>query len=676
MRLLTRIMLVLALVLPVAAWAASSDRYEAHALTARLITVENGVAPGAGSVSAGLVVEMAEGWKTYWRSPGEVGLPPELDWSTSDNVAETEFLYPAPTRFTAFDIENFGYGDQVVFPIRVALDQPGEAATLTTQARLLVCKDICIPEDFTLTLALPQSTGIDAEAASLVAVALAQVPLDAAETDMTLEAAHLSDDALTVALIKPTGFAAPDVFPELGDASFGKPEIRLSGDGTRLWARFPALYLPEDTPDLHLTATDGGFAATLPALLSDAPPPAPARTPDAGLLWTALIAVLGGLILNVMPCVLPVLSIKLMGAMKKAEKGRARVRTGFLLSAAGIISFFWVLAAATYALQSMGHAVGWGLQFQSPVFLTTMIAILLIFAANMAGLFDLALPSALQSRLSVAGGSGHLGDFATGAFAAVLATPCSAPFLGTAVAYAMSGGALEIAVIFTALGVGLALPYLAIALFPGTVAFLPKPGRWMLGLKWLMGALLALTALWLFFVLWGVAGWPLTAIVAGLMALILILLALPRLPARATFVSAVAALAIALPRLSGPAPEAPASATRWAAFSESSISGHVASGKTVFVDVTADWCLTCKANKALVLDRDPIASLLASEGIVAMQADWTRPDPSISAYLERFNRFGIPFNAVYGPAAPNGIALPELLSKDAILTAVNDASGN
>lgn len=678
MRLLTRIVLVLALVLPVAARAASSDRYEAHALTARLITVENGIAPGAGSVSAGLVIVMAEGWKTYWRSPGEVGLPPELDWSASDNLAETEFLYPAPTRFTAFDIENFGYGDKAVFPIRVVLNTPGEAATLTTRARLLVCKDICIPEDFTLTLTLPQGTGtgIDSEAAARLGDALARVPLDAADTDLTLEAAHLSDTALFVALVKPSGFSAPDIFPELGDASFGKPEIRLSDNATRLWARFPALYMPEKTPELHLTATDGRFAATLPAPFSETPPAPPQPGIDPGLLWTALIAVLGGLILNIMPCVLPVLSIKLVGAVKKAEKGRARVRSGFLVSAAGIVSFFWVLAAATYALQSMGHAVGWGLQFQSPVFLATMIAILVIFAANMAGLFELSLPSALQTRLSVAGGTGHLGDFATGAFAAVLATPCSAPFLGTAVAYAMSGGALDIAVIFTALGLGLALPYLLIALFPGAVSILPRPGRWMLGLKLIMGALLALTALWLFFVLWGVAGWPLTAIVGALMALIVGLLAMPRLPARAVLVPALAALAIALPAMSNPAPDTPVRAARWVDFAESSISGHVAEGKIVFVDVTADWCLTCKANKALVLDRDPVSSLLAADGIVAMQADWTRPDPSISAYLEKFNRFGIPFNAVYGPAAPTGIPLPELLSTDAILTAINDASGN
>lgn len=677
MRLLARIMSVIALLmLPVAALAGTSERYDGAALSARLVAVENGVAPEAGSVSAGLVVEMEPGWKTYWRTPGEVGLPPELDWSASDNVQEAELLFPAPTRFTAFDIENFGYGDRVVFPIRIALDRPGQPARLHMQARLLVCEDICIPEDFTLTLALPAGAGIDPDAAAMLADALARVPQEAADTDLTLEAAHLSEDALTVALAKPSGFRAPDLFPELGEAAFGKPEIRLSDTGNRLWARFPALYLPDDRPDLRLTATDSGFAATLPAPLSDTPPAAPEARVDPGLLWTALIAVLGGLILNVMPCVLPVLSIKLVGAVKKAEKGQARVRSGFLLSAAGIISFFWVLGAATYALQSAGHAVGWGLQFQSPVFLTTMIAILVIFAANMAGLFELSLPSALQSRLSVAGGGGHLGDFATGAFAAVLATPCSAPFLGTAVAYAMSGGALEIAVIFTALGLGLALPYLAISAVPRAVAFLPRPGRWMLGLRMLMGALLALTALWLFFVLWGVAGWPLTAIVAGLMALILVLLALPRLPGRAALVTATAALAIALPSLSNPAPEAPTAVTRWADFNTGSISAHVAEGKTVFVDVTADWCLTCKANKALVLDRDPVASLLVSDGIVAMQADWTRPDPSISAYLERFNRYGIPFNAVYGPAAPDGIPLPELLSSDAVLTALDQAGGS
>lgn len=676
MRFLTRLLcLVMALAVPVAVLGAASDRHDAPALSARLVTAENGVAPGAGSLSAGLVVDMEDGWKTYWRSPGEVGLPPELDWTASANVSGAELLFPAPTRFTAFDIENFGYGDRVVFPIRLSLDRPGEATSLRVQVRLLVCKDICIPEDFALSLDVPQGTGIDTSSAQLIGDALARVPQEADQTDVRLDSAHLDASLLTIALIKPSGFVSPDLFPELGDASFGKPDLRLSADGTRLWAAFPVLYMPPDPPQLVLTATDGRFAVSLDAGLSETPPTPPRTVPDRGLLWTAMIAVLGGLILNVMPCVLPVLSIKLAGAVNKAAKGRARVRTGFLLSAAGIVAFFWVLGAVTFVLQSMGHAVGWGLQFQSPVFLTTMIAILVIFAANLTGLFELSLPQALQTRLSVAGGTGYVGDFATGAFAAILATPCSAPFLGTAVAYAMSGGALEIAVIFTALGIGLALPYLLIAAFPGAVAVLPKPGRWMLVLKVVMGGLLALTALWLFFVLWGVAGWTLTAVVAALMMGLVVLLALPRFPGRGPVVTATALLAIAVPGVSGPAPEASANAAHWATFDEAEIARLVSNGTTVFVDVTADWCLTCKANKALVLDRDPVAGLLNSDNIVAMQADWTRPDPSISAYLERFNRYGIPFNAVYGPAAPDGLPLPELLTSDAVVEAITEASG-
>ncbi|WP_323768939.1 protein-disulfide reductase DsbD domain-containing protein, partial [Marinovum sp.] len=544
---------LLALALPMAAVAATSESYSSPALTARLITAENGVAPEAGSLSAGLQLEMAPGWKTYWRSPGEVGLPPELDWTSAGNIAEAELMFPAPTRFTAFDIENFGYGDAVTFPIRLALGTPGAPAQLTPRVRLLVCKEICIPEDFTLSLDLPQDTGIDSAAAETLAAALSQVPGEEAASGLTIEAAHLSDNALTLAVRHATGFRSPDVFPELGDAIFGKPELRLDGDRSRLWAELPLLYPLDTRPDtLRLTVTDGAFAGTVSTALDDTPPAPPSA--GRGLLAMALIAVLGGLILNIMPCVLPVLSIKLATAVRKADQGPGRVRAGFLLSAAGVLVFFWALAAVTWGLQVMGHAVGWGLQFQSPVFLATMIVILVLFAANLFGLFELSLPGALQTRLSIAGGAGRLGDFATGAFAAVLATPCSAPFLGTAVAYALSSGGREIAVIFTALGLGLALPYLAVAAVPQVVTLLPKPGRWMLGLKLVMGALLALTAGWLFFVLAGVAGLQAAGLTALLMGLILAALATRRLPARALTVAALAALAVALPALRSPAP--------------------------------------------------------------------------------------------------------------------------
>ncbi len=247
----------------------------------------------------------------------------------------------------------------------------------------------------------------------------------------------------------------------------------------------PILSAPDELPvDLSLTATDaGGWAATVtPDITATAPPPpyleTRAAAPVSRMVWIALTAFLGGLILNVMPCVLPVLSIKLSSAMKLEGAGRATVRRGFLVSAAGVMAFMWGLAGVLFALRQAGVTVGWGLQFQTPVFLALMIGILAIFAGNLAGAFEITLPSSLQTRLVRAGDAkGHTGDFLTGAFAAVLATPCSAPFLGTAIAFALAGRGIDIALVFTFLGLGLAAPYLLVAARPDVVRHLPKPGR-------------------------------------------------------------------------------------------------------------------------------------------------------------------------------------------------------
>ncbi|WP_296764035.1 protein-disulfide reductase DsbD domain-containing protein [Sediminimonas sp.] len=697
--------LLLAVVLAVsttesAVRAAQSDAVVRDTMTARLISAQDGVAPGTGALSAGLALDLREGWHAYWRSPGEVGLPPEIDWSGSENVAAAEILWPAPTRFRAFGIENFGYKNELVLPINIRLHDPGKAARLNAQVSLLVCKDICVPEEATLNLALPGGTGgVDGASAELISTWAAKVPDDGRESGLSAGVAALEPDggAMVVTARSATPFTAPDVFPELDahpDAAFGRPDIRL-GDGKRLmWARLPVLSdavaaraAAGEVPALSVTVTDAGRAATLRPAPADAVPPPPFTlaqvVPGLGqLAWIAALGVLGGLILNVMPCVLPVLSIKLSSALKNHGAHPGRVRRGFLVSALGVLAFMWGLAAVTLAARGLGLSVGWGLQFQNPVFLALMIVILTIFAANLLGLFEITLPWRLQSKLSHADGSpGYAGDFATGAFAAVLATPCSAPFLGTAVAFALAGRAVDVLVIFTAMGVGLALPYLLVAARPALIGRLPKPGRWMVALKMVLGGLLALTALWLFWVLDGVAGpWAVLA-VAVLMALAVVLLAL-RLPGlapglRAAGLGAVLLAALAAPALTpAPAPQrlSGADAADWQPFERAAIADHVAAGRTVFVDVTADWCLTCKANKALVLDREPVRSTLAKDGIVALRADWTRPDEGISRYLASFDRYGIPFNAVYGPGAPEGIALPEILSAQAVLDAIDRAA--
>lgn len=388
-----------------------------------------------------------------------------------------------------------------------------------------------------------------------------------------------------------------------------------------------------------------------------------------------------------MPCVLPVLSIKLSSAIKTHGRGPQSVRAGFLAAAGGVMVFMWSLAAILYLLQQLGFAVGWGgLQFQNPAFFwrscssywqCSRPAFLACSSFhfrqryNHAFLERAACPVMAQISQQVF-------------FGAVLATPCSAPpFLGTAIAFALAGRGIDILMVFTALGgLGLALPYLLVAAVPGLVGILPKPGRWMLGLKLVLGLLLLGTALWLLWVLMGVAGLLATTVVTVLALMLLVVLArrpLPPSPPQALSVVLLIVLpmvaAEGLVRQAPSAKENGVGGIHWISFDRSDIARRVSRGEVVFVDVTADWCLTCKANKALVLERDPVLSALNAENVTAMQADWTRPNEMIARYLEANNRYGIPFNAVYGPAAPTGIVLSEILSSDDVLSAVQAAGG-
>ncbi|WP_179378574.1 protein-disulfide reductase DsbD family protein [Jannaschia marina] len=650
--------------------AATSEVAQGNVATARLISAENGIGPGGETISAGLDVRLEDGWKTYWRSPGEVGLPPELNWEGSENIASVELAYPAPTRFVAFDIQNFGYGEEVVYPLTVRLEEPGAPARLSLSATLLVCEEICVPETLDLVLDLPAGGGLDAEAAARLADWIARVPGAGPEAGFALDTVHLDETALTVKARADVPFADPDIFPEQGDwASFGAPEITLAEGGRALHAVLPVIAPGQG--DLALTLVDGDRAATLPATLAASPPPAPAT--GGGLAWTLLIAALGGLILNVMPCVLPVLSMKLAGALQARDRPLRQVRAGFLASVAGVLTFFVGLAGVIVALKAAGVSVGWGVQFQQPVFLALMIGLIVLFAASMFGWLAFGLSSDAMTRMARTEARGGLGgDFATGMFAAVMATPCSAPFLGTAVTYALTRGAVETFAVFAAMGAGLALPYLLVALRPALIRHLPRPGAWMRTVQYVLGGLLLLTAAWLVTVLAATAGWRVAGVVGGLGLGLLGTLAWRRgsWSLAATGLATVTAAALLLPVAErGPG----AVDAGWEVFAMDRVTAEVAAGRVVFVDVTADWCLTCKANKRLVLDGETVSAALAQT--VALQADWTRPDAAIAAYLQSNDRFGIPFNAVYGPGAPDGIVLPELLTEAAVLDALDRAGG-
>ncbi|MGC2855018.1 protein-disulfide reductase DsbD family protein [Novispirillum sp. DQ9] len=662
----------------------------------RLIAARTAV-DGAEALRLGLQFDLKPGWKVYWRSPGDAGYPPSVDWAGSDNLGDVTVAWPAPHRFDLFDIQTAGYDTQVVLPLTATVPDPARPVQIHGVVDYLICSEICIPGAATVELTLPAAGGAPSEHAHLIERYQSQVP--STGQGIALEEFTVAGETLRVAVTADPPLEAPDLFVEgpLGDGAgtgvlSGAPKVTLADGGRRavLTAKLLAPYTPgEGAVPLTVTVVDGGrgLEATATPVAGAALVAAVADAEALGLGAVLGLALLGGLILNLMPCVLPVLSLKVMGFVGHGGAARGDVRAAFLASAAGIVASFLLLAAVLAGLKMAGTAVGWGIQFQQPLFLIGMIALLTLFAANLWGFFEVPLPAVLSGAGGGLGAPRTLaGHFTAGAFATLLATPCSAPFLGTAVGFALARGPLEIGLIFAALGVGMALPYLAIAAAPALAQRLPRPGRWMLGLRAVLGVALAGTAVWLLVVLMAQIGVPGAAVVGALMAAVVAALALRhRLghglvrPVASAVVILLIAGAFAAPVLHRRA-EAPVGGAvpvigLWQPWSQEAVADAVAAGKVVLVDVTADWCITCKVNKAAVLERGAVLDALRAPTVVAMKADWTNPDPVIAAYLASFGRYGIPFNAVYGPAAPEGIPLPELLSTEAVLEALSRAAG-
>ena len=708
-----------------AAGAAQSAWHKTEQTQARLIAAVTGTGT-AEVLRLGLEFRMQPGWKIYWRSPGDAGIPPRPNWDGSENLKSAKVLWPAPERFSVLGLETLGYKKEVVFPIDVAPTTPGAALAVKAVIPYLTCDDICIPYTAELNLTLPAGAADPSGFAHLISRYAATVPSDGTGHGLMLaDAAALSPgDAakgemlVSVRAKSETPFTAPDIYLEGPEVlAFSKPYVSFSDNGreARLDVKVfgvkdldgGAQRLAKET--LTATLVDGKRSAERPLTLTpgDLAPPADAPVltaaetlpvPEPNLWLFVALAVLGGLILNLMPCVLPVLSIKVLSVMGHGGGDTGDVRRGFIASALGIFVSFMVLASGLVALKTAGMTIGWGIQFQQPWFLAAMAVIVFVFACNLFGAFEIALPESIGDLGAHAADPGHhtgpMGHFLQGALATLLATPCSAPFLGTAVGFALARGAVEIYAIFAGLALGLALPYLAIAVVPAAATRLPRPGPWMVRLRQIMGLALIATALWLLWVILGILGAAATGgLAAGLAVLGIVLLLAGRgvKTARALVPGAPIAIGVAvvlaaavLPTAGAPirtagdtglrgAAEDADARLHWQPFDEARIAQLVGAGKTVLVDVTADWCITCQVNKRLVLNQGAVRAAIADGRIVAMVADWTRPNPAIAAYLAKFGRYGIPFNAVYGPQAPDGIPLPELLTESAVTDAVAKA---
>ena len=675
---------------PVQAEVAASDWVKTEQTAVRLLAATQGTGDAA-SVVVGLHFRLEQGWKIYWRSPGDAGFPPQLDWAASENLAFSRVAWPAPERFSIFGFESMGYKDEVVLPITATLSDRGRPLRLRADLKYLTCKDICIPYETTLALDIGAGPATSSTFAHFINRYAVRVPGDGAGHGLDIKRAEVlgsgADRILRVEATAIQAFTAPDLFIEgPGELVFNKPQVTTADGGRRALLKI-AVPGTKDLPGLlagsrlSFTLVDGKRSAERTLSV--------ARADDGAVgvefLTILALAVLGGLILNLMPCILPVLSIKLLGVVGHGGGERGAVRLNFLASAAGIVFSFLLLAAVLVALKAAGLAVGWGIQFQQPWFLVAMAGVCVLFACNLWGFFNIGFPEWVAGADSRAGKIRGLGGhFLTGAFATLLATPCSAPFLGTAVGFALFHGPGKTFAVFSALGVGLALPYLIVAAAPGLVTALPRPGFWMVVLRRGLGFALAATAVWLTSILAVEAGAPTAAAIAGLMIAAMGLLYLRHHLAGQAHRTVVAGLAVVslatfvVLGLLDRAPTVPAdpqAEDRWVPFYEDAIAGQVARGMVVFVDVTAEWCITCQVNKSLVLYKDEVARRLDDDGVVAMQANWTHPDEVISRYLSSFGRYGIPFDAVYGPGAPRGILLPELLSADVVLDALNRAQG-
>lgn len=668
---------------------------------AKLRVVAGGVATLQGEKPAqwlGLEFEAAPGWKLYWRTPGDAGFPPTLTWDAPENITDAEIMWPVPERHIEssdnIKLQSFIYHGKFILPLKITPEDIAKPLQGKLDVQYATCKDICIPLDATFDIAVsPQ--GNDSIQLAGIKAALDKVPAANGSNGMTILETHYRSSQevkpyLEILAKTPEGFSQDaDILVETdAQLQFDKPEVEVL-DGQRACFHIPIIPLMEgaalsETDNLRLTLINRGKAIETTVGHLKAEPESVEQASPKGWLAILGFALVGGLILNVMPCVLPVLSIKILSVLKHGGKDRGLVRASFLASAAGIIVSFLIIGGITVVLKAGGSAVGWGFHFQDPAFLIALVLILVIFANNMAGRIEIRLPGWLSDSVVTMTPHHHslIGDFMTGVLATVLATPCTAPFVGTAVSFALSQGPVQIFGVFTAMGVGLALPYLLFSIFPQLATKLPKPGIWMQHVKYFFAVLLGLTAFWLLWVLMDTLGIQ-SAVVVFLSALLVKffverryrVLKHPLVWVPLLGMSLVVAFTIPLKVAERDMARQEMVAQVWQPFDEQKIPSLVAAGQVVFVDVTADWCITCKFNKFLVLDRADVMERFEEQGVIAMRADITKPNKVAMDFMKRHGRYGIPFNIVYGPGAPEGLPLSELLTVPDVFAALKKASG-
>jgi thiol:disulfide interchange protein len=725
MRMFRLLLLGLMLASP-AAYPLSGNVVATDNVKARLVSEVGSVGPGQVFWVA-LELNIRDGWHTYWRNPGDSGQATKLVWTLPPGFTAGDIVWTTPHRFELPPLVNYGYAKHAVHLVQITAPKSlasGAPATLSAKAGWLVCSDICVPESAELQLKLPVGSGagaIDPTDAPLFAAARSEVP-SAAPAAVT---ASVGDGRLDIGLGKEWGatlsqIKSLDFFPyEEGGIEYAAPQtLTRSAKGIDLAVKLgyqppaPAstihgvLIATEQSGSntiavpLEITAMVTGTAAapgagaanTTAAAISSAAgsnstsTPSPAAVPPS-LPALLLLAILGGVILNLMPCVFPVLSIKAIGLVEQAKKHPAAVRAKGLVFAAGVVASMLSLAAVLLVLRAGGEQIGWGFQLQSPLFVTLMVYLLLAVGLNLSGVFEIGGGLAGVGD-SLTQGDNYRAAFFTGVLTTLVATPCTAPFMAAAVGAALTQSPVAALCIFAALGLGLALPYLLLSFAPWLRAALPKPGAWMDTLKQVFAFPMYASAAWL---LWVLAQQSSPGLAAALAGAILVALAAwayqkskrgARGRAAAIATACVALLlAILLPvRFGGVAPPAGAAqaadADAWQPYDAARLAALKTAGQPVLVNFTASWCLTCLVNERNAFADPAVQRVFRDKRVTLMKGDWTNRDPAITQALASFGRAGVPLYVVYNakPGAADPIVLPQILTAGIVEGAFADAA--
>jgi thiol:disulfide interchange protein/DsbC/DsbD-like thiol-disulfide interchange protein len=679
---------------------AESQVYEGKQLVnAELLADTTAVVPGK-PFTVGLLLRMAPRWHTYWKFSGDAGLPTELNWKLPPGWKVSEIQWPIPLKtIDPGDIQTYGYENEVLLMQEITpppkIDNP--SVKLFADASWLVCEKICIPGNATLQLEMPVSATSQLANTELFARYRRLLPQNwpGANVATANWSGAGSDLRLKIASETLAHYPAVDFYPlpEQG-IIVGHPKIESRSNSEVI------VRVPIESPAKNLSSMPGliifsrqpngedraAWQITTPSIVFAARP-----VPVRGIFTFLLFGFLGGIILNLMPCVLPVISLKIFGFIQHAGQSRQKIMRSGIAFAAGIFIWFIALALLLIGLKAAGRDITWGgFQFTNPYFVLALSVIVLVFALNLFGVFEIALPQSVARSLpSTTERKDDFGSFFQGMFATVLATPCTAPFLGTALGFAFSQPPLIILSMFVAIAAGMSAPYLVLCAYPAWLRFLPKSGPWMVHVKQFMGFLLLATLLFLLYVLgaqrglegaiWvscflliiGVACWMKGAFIvpsatARKKAVVLVLMFVLVIGSGIYFIGGKfqsTNLASADSRLRGD----------WQVFTPERLQRELEQGRAVFVDFTAAWCLTCKFNEANVLENGAVREAFQRHGIVKLKADWTNGDPAITKLLQQFGRPGVPLYILYPGKNEAPIVFPELLTKSMVLEKLETA---